>query len=174
MANQIVEMAKPHLRHSSLFIKVNLVVLPHVQKLNFVTRADWFCGKDGHHHLENLCDNRIGDEIPLIIFTEDCIDSHPDKAFTTGCAHLYLLMNFSMEAHYLNLIFRGCACGTNNGRNIATIDLSFCRNSARLHVRTAQTLAHEIGHMVRVSFLKQLLQYDLILITVECSNFSKT
>ena len=84
MVNQIAEMAKPHLRHSSLFSKLNLLVLPDVKKLPFTTKAQWMCNRfEKNQDVENLYRSREGNEIPLIIFTEDCAD----KGEIMGCAH---------------------------------------------------------------------------------------
>ena len=104
MVNQIFEMAKPHFRHSSLSIKVNLRGVLGMKRLPFTTRAQWMCetenGKSQSPDLENLFKSRTDETghqtedrtppgIPLIIFTEDCIDeSTPGPSlYTTGCAH---------------------------------------------------------------------------------------
>ena len=144
--NDIIHLSRPffNITSSNLPVitwKLDKEILTY---LDLQISADEMCPPiQNEEKMAKVTSNRMGNDKPLIIFTEDL---HGDGEQTTGCA------------------FDWSACDLTDGKNWGVVDMTWRSNSLSRHMQQmARTLAHELGHMVRKIISKHPLLVHVIL-----------
>ncbi len=84
--NGVIELVKPYFRSPDLPSKIIFDVTRELQALPFKVKADNLCEQPVNDNVKLLSRMRTGNEIPLIIFTEDITCS--GQSATSGCAYM--------------------------------------------------------------------------------------